>query len=461
MRLTTRLFVYGGLVPASLMVVGFVATGYLLRAHLVEDTDRELLTQAAVESVSLFDGPDGRPHLHLARSPLSAHVQGFMPEGALYDQSGARVVSTAPTSYAPRSLTSAAREGVPMFTTTRRGRSTVRELRVAVASPRGDRYLLWVGTPLDAVGRTMTWYTRTAAIVVLVSVFLSVLVQRRHAGSLAARLDRLAQHMAGLRAGRFDVPPTDTTGDVIADLRDAIAETTARLRIARDTQERFVADAAHELRTPLTAMRTLIDTTLRRERSTADLREALETTRDEVNRLTTLSNELLDRATLAQTDFASEVLDVPALVREAIDGARPLAEARAISFEQAVAPLKAHVRAVPHEVRRALDNLLANAVKFAPRGSTVRVDVALKRGRLCFVVADEGEGVPASEAESIFEPFNRGPRNAERGAGLGLAIVRDIARRHGGDAWVESAGGAHSRFAFDLALPAAERGEVS
>ena len=77
MILRTRLLVFGALVPTLLMGVGFIATGILVDQQLLDATDRALLTQAAVESVSLFDGPDGQPHLHLARSPLTGMVQGF------------------------------------------------------------------------------------------------------------------------------------------------------------------------------------------------------------------------------------------------------------------------------------------------------------------------------------------------------------------------------------------------
>jgi hypothetical protein len=248
MKLRTRLFLYGAVIPAGVMVVGFAATGFLMRAHLVEDTDRELLTQAAVESVSLFDGPRGEPHLHLARSPLSAHVQGFMPEGALYDSTGRRVVSTLPPRYAPPSLLSTEGEGNPVFSSTRRGKSTTRALEVVVRSPRGERYMLWVGTPLDAVERTMSWYTRTSAAIVLVSVIISLLVQRRHARSLATRLDQLAMHMSGLRAGRFTPPGPDTNGDVISDLRDAIADTSRTTRKSASSRTRRTSSERHSRR---------------------------------------------------------------------------------------------------------------------------------------------------------------------------------------------------------------------
>jgi signal transduction histidine kinase len=201
-------------------------------------------------------------------------------------------------------------------------------------------------------------------------------------------------------------------------------------------------------------MRTLLDTTLRRERSAPELREALATIHTEVERLSALSIDLLDRAALDQTDFAREPIDVPKMVREAVDGVRPLTHERGIELETSVVLERATLRAVPVEVRRALDNLLSNAVKFAPRGSTVRVEASLQNDRVRFLVTDEGDGVPEAERETIFEPFQRGQSAVARGAGLGLAIVRDIARRHGGEAWVESTSERPSGFAFDLPVSA-------
>lgn len=451
MKLRSRLLFFGAFVPTLLMACGFVATGVLLDRQLFEATDRALLTQAAVESVSLFDGTDGAPHLHLARSRLTGILQGFTPEGALYDDHGARVAVFAPAGHAPARLDVARVGDEPRLSTvTRRGHEH-REMLVSVESPRGASYVLWMSLPLDGILHTRGTYARTAGFVLLAASLLFFLLQRAEAARLSERLERLAAHASRLRGEDFEAPLADDVGDVVSDLRDALADATARLRAAHEAEKRLVADAAHELRTPLTAMRAVIDTTLRRERSNDELRDALLNARAEVDRLAALSSELLDLASLRQTSARREPTDVARLVDEAVAALAPLGDERDVRVRVERETDQTEVRIVPSQVRRAVENLVVNAIRFAPRGTGVRVTLSDARSALRVSVSDEGEGVPEGERDAIFEPFRRGGGASGRGAGLGLAIVRDVARRHGGDAWVEATDPAGASFRFELA----------
>ncbi len=457
MNLRRRLLLFGALVPSLVLGAGFVATGFLLRDHLFHALDRALLTQAAVESVSLFDLGEV-PHLHLSRSPLTGHVRGFAPDAAIYDVGGRRFAAFPDGGIAPPRVRVEGVGADPVLRTIEVDGHKLRELRVIVRSPSGKRYLLWLGVGTAAIDRTMLFFGRAAGLVFLASALLFVLLARRESTSLHARLSRLALHMDRLREGRFEAPPPDDVADVVGALRESIAEATERLRIAHATEARLVADAAHELRTPLSAMRAVIDTTLRRERPAAELREALESARAEAERLSALVGEMLELASVQQTSFARRPASPEAIARAAVDGLRPIGEPRSVSFAVEVDSAPATFRVVESQVRRALENLLFNAIKVSPPGSTVRVVVSSHRDRVRFAVHDEGPGVAEEEREAIFEPFRRGKSGSDRGAGLGLAIVRDIARRHGGDAWVEGSGAAGSCFAFEIAPPAAAEG---
>ena len=194
-----------------------------------------------------------------------------------------------------------------------------RELDVAVVSPRGASYVLWMSLPLEGLERTRAAYARTSGFVLLAASLLFFLLQRAQAARLSERLERLATHAAKLRGEVFDPPPLDDAGDVVSDLRQALADATERLRAAHDAEKRLVADAAHELRTPLTAMRAVIDTTLRRERSADELREALLNARAEVDRLAELASELLDLAALRQTSARREPIDLRAEVDAVVE----------------------------------------------------------------------------------------------------------------------------------------------
>lgn len=484
MKLAVKLWLLGALLPALGTVSALLVAGGWFRSHLEAALDRALLAQAAVESVSLFDGPGGRVHLHMATSPLVDSVRPFAPSGDLFGPDGALVMSYPPRlasdSSVPQRLLPGKPGEPPRLTTHIEpdGRRR-RDLTVTVAAPAGGLYTLRLRASLSQItASTRAFYQVTLSLALLFVLFLIVL-QTLQARRLRARLHRLGEHMAALREGDFERPlPPDSATDEIAELHEVIAEATAKLRAARAGHKRLIADAAHELRTPLTLMRTSIDLALRRERQPAELREALVETRREVDRLTSLCQSLLDLSAVGQGAWDRTLTDLRALVAEAVLAARAEAERRGLLI-QFLAPGDA-APALLHEsaVRQAIDNLLSNALKFAPRGSTIEVavDAASTPGRprsLRVSVRDHGPGVPPAYRETIFAPFRQllpasglsppTPSQAEPGAtppkaassaapghGLGLAIAREIAQRHGGRLTLDESVTAGARFLLEL-----------
>jgi len=124
-------------------------------------------------------------------------------------------------------------------------------------------------------------------------------------------------------------------------------------------------------------------------------------------------------------------------VMEAVDAALPGAEARGLTVE---VDLPEHAVAFIHgpSVRQAVDNLLSNAIKYAPAGSVIRVELRSDGASWIVSVQDPGPGIPREHREAVFAPFHRIPGSLP-GAGLGLAIVQEVARRHGGRAYVGDA----------------------
>jgi signal transduction histidine kinase len=237
-----------------------------------------------------------------------------------------------------------------------------------------------------------------------------------------------------LRTGNLDhALADDHAHDELAALRSVLAEATAALKTARVTKERLLADAAHELRTPLTVMRTSLDLALRRERTPEELKSALHDTRDEVMRLADLSSRLLDMVAAPHSREPFDDLDVRSLAAEAIDRARPAAQTRQLTIElEAGGPTRIDGQA--DALRRAIDNLLNNAIKHAR--SRITLSIAQDATHTSLRVHDDGSGIAENEREAVFEPFHR-IAGSPAGAGLGLAIVREVARAHGGDARVE------------------------
>jgi signal transduction histidine kinase len=201
-------------------------------------------------------------------------------------------------------------------------------------------------------------------------------------------------------------------------------------------------------------MRATLDVTLRRPRSPEALRAALDELRSEVLRLDQRATDLLDLAALRERERSLVRSDLRQLAEESARRFQAEADERGVRLAvdgEATAPADL----VPDLVRRAIDNLLRNALGFAPPGSSVRLDVRRQGAGFALRVEDEGPGVPEAHRASLFLPFHRADRRRP-GAGLGLALVKDVAELHGGAASLE---GGPPGAVFRIWLPAAAGGE--
>lgn len=235
-------------------------------------------------------------------------------------------------------------------------------------------------------------------------------------------------------------------------------------RLARQQME-FVAGVTHELNTPLAAIRSagqnLADGIVK---DPAQVRRYGGLIEKEGGRLTALVAQVLDFAGIESGSraYASEPLEVAPLVEAVLGDHRLALEQAGIAVETDLAPDLPRVRGDAAALRRALDNVVANAVKFAAGGRWLSVRAAPRPdgGAVVLRVEDAGPGIPRDERERVFEPFYRGPAaegNATPGSGLGLSLVRHVVNAHGGRVRVEGreAGGT----AVVLELPVEAGGE--
>jgi signal transduction histidine kinase len=205
-----------------------------------------------------------------------------------------------------------------------------------------------------------------------------------------------------------------------------------RLSGAVASQRAFVADAAHELRSPLTALSLQLQL-LERARDEPDRELATTRLREAVERATHLVSQLL---TLARNEPEGLPPDAGAaalglIVRNAGADVQPLAQQRRISIELHT-PDEITVKADAEALRILVRNLIDNAVRYSPEGSTVQVRVLRNpQGQAVLEVADEGPGIAPADRSRAFARFYRAPGATEGGSGLGLAIVKAIADRHG------------------------------
>ena len=328
--------------------------------------------------------------------------------------------------------------------------------------------------------------TGLLAAVALFALGLSVLVSAGMARRFTTPLRRLTEASSGLAEG--DLTQRVPAGEVragsseIAELAvqfnamaDRLQESVEIIRRDRDRSRDFLADVSHELRTPLAALRMFNE--LLREGAANDPEtraEFLESSGQQIERLDWLAQNLLE---LSKLDSGLVLLDLrPDDLRAAVESAVEQNSAAAVrrgvtvALHLPVAPIR--IRHDPQRIGQVVGNLVANAVKFTPRGGRVSVDVAATPDGARIEVADTGVGIDAAELPHIFERFYRGSQANEArssGSGLGLAIVRSIVDMHGGTVEVESRVGDGSRFVVTLprdprlveGTPAAERAAVA
>ncbi len=231
-----------------------------------------------------------------------------------------------------------------------------------------------------------------------------------------------------------------------------------RLQLSFDRVAQVTDDIAHELRTPLGVMTGQIDVALNAERPAGEYREVLESVREELSTLSDMVQRLLflSRVENQSVPVSRDPLDIIAeleAVREFYD---PLAAEAGITL--AVAAPRSRLDALGDRVllRRAVVNLVANAVRYTPPGGRIVMEAGRQGDVVRLSVSDTGHGIPAEHIPRLFDRFFRLDRARETGGGhigLGLAIVKAIADLHGGSVAVESEVGRGTRVVLTLRMP--------
>jgi two-component system, OmpR family, sensor histidine kinase MprB len=413
---------------ALVAVAAYITVGTQLRAQL----DAGLLgrAEAAVNS------PLADPNL-LVNVPAAALGAGDI-EIAAVTANGVQVSpagATKPPLGAPELAVAQGKSSKSIRTGTDSSGDEVRVVAVPVNCRGGCALVLAQST--EQLHRTLDRLALVLLLVGVVGVGLAALAGLAVASAGLRPVERLTK--AAEHVSQTGIPepldiPEGPPQDELARLATTFNTMLAALAESRDQQRRLVEDAGHELRTPLTSLRTNLDLLAQsdaagaaggRTLDPADRAALLDDVRAQVEELGDLVGDVVELARQDSPESVAESVDLAEVVDRAVTRVRRRAPAVTFAVRADPWPMVGDAALL----ERAVTNLLDNAARWSPEGSTVTVE--LHAGRL--TVADEGPGIADSDLPHVFERFYRSPSaRATSGSGLGLAIVRQAAERHGG-----------------------------
>jgi len=286
-----------------------------------------------------------------------------------------------------------------------------------------------------------------ALIAVVVSVVLASLLALR----LARPLQEIAAAARRVARGEYTARVERSGPEEVASLADSFNQMAETLEEQERLRRDFIVNAAHELSTPLTNLQGYLEAL--RDGVIAPSTQQFQSLHEEVDRLVRLSQSLntLAQDTSGRRGSALETIDLVSAVRAAVELARPTFDGKSIRVQLHL-PDRLPARAVPDELSQVLANLLQNASRYTPDGGMVTVAAEARRSDVLVSVSNTGDGIPDPDLPHIFERFYRVEKSRDRahgGAGIGLAIVKQLVEGTGGRVGAESQAGV-TRFWFSL-----------
>lgn len=331
----------------------------------------------------------------------------------------------------------------------------------AVKSEDGEQYFFALGRSLEANVRTEGAFTRQYFLMLPALIGLTLLLGWMLAGRAVEPVNRVAQAAQGITGSNLSTRiPNRGADDELDHLIDSFNQMTEGLSHSFEQIRRFSTDVSHELRTPLTAIRGQLEVALFTAQKPEQYRDAMVNALEDVEKLSSIVRALLllSQAESGQLVLQKAPLDLGAMVADVVDQFQIPAEEKGVDLS--VQTDKGTLAFADRtQIERLISNLLSNALKYTPKGGSVRVQAgndASHPGMVRLEVADTGVGIPAGNLPHIFDRFYR-VRNAEtnqiQGLGLGLSFVSWIVGAHDGSIDVDSKPGQGSRFL--VRLPAA------
>ena len=289
---------------------------------------------------------------------------------------------------------------------------------------------------------------------VLASVALAVVLS----GLIARPLAQVGAAARRVASGDYAARVPRPAPDELASLADSFNQMAAELEESERQRRDLIANTAHELRTPLTNLEGYLEAM--RDGVIQPDRQTYDSLMEEAERLVRLARSLDDLALGDRAERPAHLveLDLSAHLAAAAELARPTLEAHRLMLERRW-PERLPVRGDPDQLAQVLANLLQNAARYAPEGGAVALSAEARPDTVLVSLSNTGEGIPAEDLPHVFERFYRVEKSRDRargGAGIGLAIVKQLVEGWGGHVGAETSAGS-TRFWFSLPQPRTPR----
>lgn len=287
---------------------------------------------------------------------------------------------------------------------------------------------------LHATHRSLIWATLAT---LALAVILSFLLTRK----VLTPLSQMTGITRRIAAGDYSAQVKTSSRDEVGQLAAAFNQMAASLQRVEHLRKGMVIDVAHELRTPLTNIRGYIEAL--RDGVVAPSKETLDSLHEEMLRLVNLVEDLLQlaRADASKGTLHLQKTNLQELASRVLEIYRGEFSTKQINLQADLSHVKAPIMADPEKLSQIFRNLTQNASQYTPQRGRVRISAERLPGRIRMTFANTGEGIPEQDLPFIFERFYRGEKSRSRehgGAGIGLAIVKELVEAHGGEVGADS-----------------------
>jgi heavy metal sensor kinase len=459
---------YAGLLATALLLFGAIVY-YRLQRHLEGQLNASLVEQARtigeelLVSVSTRGEPFVIAEINESYSPeiSGRFVRVTRPDGSVLYQSKSPRDSSFVASEIPP-VSGELRAGYPPRVVDVAGRDVV--LQGVSCAVKAGRFLVETGAAYQPIAVELR--TLRVAFALGIPVFLTggvlvglVLVRKslHPIRAITEQAERISSQNLNERL------PVVRTGDEVERLALSLNRMMERLETAVQHASRFSGDVSHELRTPLTILRGELEAMANEQHRHSDSVEQIGSALEEIERLSTIVEQLLviSRLDAGQAGMERVRVDLGLLATRTAEEMGLLAEEQDVALRSSI-ERGVIVEGDPLRLKQVIVNLLDNAIKYTPEGGVIEVAVRAAEGMARLEVSDNGIGIKAEAVPHVFERFYRADKARSRasgGAGLGLSIVKSIAAAHEGQLSVRSSEGVGTVVRLDLPLVSGERAQ--